>query len=109
MFIYFYRVYYFFQRMLADAQSELIEKDSEINRLTKEIVELRLMKAGNNIEENESCVVTDETDFVEAIINKSSPRFMDVLHEEHDGSSINVAEIGEQNNPSTNQTLDNRG
>lgn len=95
--------------MLTDAQSELIEKDNEINRLTKEIVELRLIKAGSNIEGNESCGMTNDMDFVEPIIHKSSPRFMDVVHEEHDGFNTNVTEIGEQTNLSTNQALDNRG
>lgn len=87
--------------MLTDAQSELMEKDNEISRLTKEVVELRLLKAGNMA--SESC--ENEVDFVEPIINRS-PRFMDVLHEEHDTG--NVVQDGEQNN-STTKAQDNRG
>lgn len=38
---------------MADAQAEVIEKDQEIFRLTKEVVELRLLKAGGSINEKE--------------------------------------------------------
>lgn len=99
------------QRMLADAQSELIEKDHEISRLTKEVVELRLLKAGN-MTTSDNYDTSDEMDFAEPIniISKNSPRFMDVLHEELDSvSSPMVQEVGEQNNTSTNPPQDIRG
>ncbi|XP_065226518.1 protein quick-to-court isoform X2 [Planococcus citri] len=97
------------RRMLADAQSELIEKDNEISRLTKEVVELRLLKAGN-MATGDNYDTGDEMDFAEPVVSKSSPRFMDVLHEELDmASGPIVQEAGEQNNTSTNQPQDIRG
>lgn len=100
--------------MLTDTQSELIEKENEIGRLTKEIVELRLLKAGeNNFEEDSNRLSKtdddDDIDYMEPVLSKSSPRFMDVLHEEHDGVNINDPESGEQTNNTTNQPLDNKG
>ena len=97
------------QRMLADAQSELIEKDNEISRLTKEVVELRLLKAGS-MTAGDNYDTSDEMEFAEPVISKSSPRFMDVLHEELDSvSSPVMQDAGEQNNTSTNQPQDIRG
>lgn len=97
--------------MLTDAQSELIEKENEIGRLTKEVVELRLLKAGGSGGEDHGFCRTDrdDIDYLDPVMNKSSPRFMDVLHEEHDSVNVNDQEIGEQTNPTTNQPLDNRG
>lgn len=92
--------------MLTDAQSELIEKDNEISRLTKEVVELRLLKAGNSSITIENI---DDLDFVQPVMSKSSPRFMDVLLEEHDSVSASKPDISEQSNPKTNQPLDNHG
>jgi len=96
--------------MLTDAQSELIEKENEICRLTKEIVELRLLKADDSRDQVDLCEVDEGLEYeVPAAIRKNSPRFMDVLLEELDNADVNVSEVGEQTNPTTNQPLDNRG
>lgn len=91
--------------MLADAQAELLEKDNEIGRLTKEIVQLRLLKAGCGADDTSSCMGV-ETDLEEHVFSKSSPRFMDVLVEERDGSS--TAESNETNESVSHQVLDNK-
>lgn len=49
-----------FQNLLADTQTEIIEKDQEIFRLTKEVVELRLLKAGGSVCEKEEKVDSDK-------------------------------------------------
>lgn len=98
--------------MLTDTQSELIDKENEICRLTKEIVELRLLKANDSTNEDELCEVVEEFNYaVEPLnnVSKNSPRFMDVLPEELDSVSVSIPEVGEQTNPTTNEPLDNRG
>ena len=95
--------------MLTDAQSELIEKENEICRLTKEIVELRLGKANDSRNEDDLCEI-DELDYeVPAVVGKNGHRFMDVLPEELDSADVNIAQVGEQTNPTTNQPLESRG
>lgn len=92
--------------MLADTQAELLEKDNEIGRLTKEIVELRLLKADSSTDENASCTRLDsEFNLAEPVFNKSGPRLMDVLLEERDGSSVSEEQRAGQ--PFSHQFSDN--
>ena len=96
--------------MLTDAQSELIEKEGEICRLTKEIVELRLLKADDSRTADDLDEFDAELDYeIPAAQGKTAPRFMDVLPEELDNVEANIAQVGEQTNPTTNQPLDYRG
>ncbi|XP_075216779.1 GRIP domain-containing protein quick-to-court isoform X3 [Lycorma delicatula] len=82
------------KNLLGEAQAEIIEKDQEIFRLTKEVVELRLLKAGGSINEKEE---RNDNDIPHRLTQSTSQN----IHIRNPISSREVTSTSEQNSSSS--------